>query len=297
MSFQLDRRALLGALAATALPLRAAAIAEPLALTLKTATGRPSQISHWPAQGRSRGTILFSHGAFSAPRFYTDLYAPWIAAGFDIFAPLHIDSREHPDAAKYPPMASWGARLQDMRTLSAHVGKPYLAAGHSYGGLVALTLGGASSTPPEGFSPPLRDAKAKAVVAFSPPGPMPGLIAREGFATLATPAFIQTGTKDVPPGPPGAPVDPEGWGTHLAAFEEAAPGNSRYALVIDGVDHYFGGAICRPDVPGPPQLKELAEAGRLSTLFLKSYGSGDKAAGKSLQNSLSDAGPFRLSRK
>lgn len=297
MTFHIDRRALMAALAAIAIPVRAITADKPRIFTLDAGAGRKTEISHWPANGAKRGTILFSHGAFSAPRFYTALYAPWTAAGFEILAPLHVDSREHPETAKYPAMASWKARIEDVRALSAHIGKPYIAAGHSYGGLVALTLTGAEPTPPEGISLPLRDPNAKAAVAFSPPGPMPGLITREGYASIATPAFIQTGTRDVPPGPPGTPTDPESWRSHLAPFEAATPGGNRYALVIDGVDHYFGGAICRPDVPGPPQVAELAEAGRLSTLFLLGRGLGDAKALASLENSLSDEGPFRFSRR
>ncbi len=297
MMEKLSRRVVLGALAATAWPLRAANDPAPKSFELDAGGGRKSSISQWPAKGRKRGTILFSHGAFSAPRFYTELYAAWTAAGFEVLAPLHVDSREHPETAKYPAMASWKARIEDMRALSAHVGKSYVAAGHSYGGLVALTLTGATPTPPEGLALPLRDSKAKAAIAFSPPGPMPGLISNEGYASIAAPAFIQTGTRDVPPGPPGVPVDPEGWRGHLAPYEAAATGGDRYALVLDGVDHYFGGAICRPDVPGPQQLSQLAEAARLSTLFLRGFGLADRKSLAALNAKLSNEGPVTLLHK
>ncbi len=228
----------------------------------------------------SHGTILFSHGALSAPAKYTALIAAWVAAGFDVWAPLHVDSTDHPDTKKYVGLASWPARIEDMRALADHVGAArYVAAGHSYGALVALTLGGASPTPPPGVSGPLRDPRAGAIVAFSPPGPGMGLIDAAGYATLAVPGFIETGTADVPP---GTPPSPAGWRGHLAAYESTPTGGDRYALVLNGADHYFGGLICRPELPGPKQQAQLDLAVVRSLAFLRGYGLGDGRARRAL---------------
>ncbi len=237
-------------------------------------------ITVWAASGTPRGLILFSHGAASAPWKYTPLLQPWAAAGFTIYAPLHVDSTDHPDHATFTAMQSWPTRLLDLRALSDFVHHaPYVAAGHSYGALVALTLGGATPAAPPGVAAPLRDRNARAVVAFSPPGPTPGLITSSGYATLAVPALIETGDKDIP-----ALVPHGDWRVHLAAFD-AAPGPDVYGLVLPGVDHYFGNIICRPDRPDAPQAPQFARAVAISTLFLRAYGGGDREALAALRKS------------
>lgn len=295
--FPIDRRGLLvgaGALVASA---RLGAMGtRPVAerqFTLTGPGGREIRVSEWKPRGQAKALVLFSHGAASSPRFYEAIFGPWLAAGFHILAPLHVDSIEHPRTKDFPGLASWKARLEDMRLLSAHVGKrPWIAAGHSYGGLVALTMGGAAAVPPEGWSGPLRDANARAVVAFSPPAPIPVLCTAEGYGKVAVSALVQTGTADLLPGMTG-----EGWRGHLVPYEAAAPGGNRYGLVLEGVDHYFGGAICRYDLPGPKQLNRLADATRISTLFVDAYGRGDKGAVRRLDALVSDALPVRLLRK
>jgi pimeloyl-ACP methyl ester carboxylesterase len=298
--FTFDRRTLLagtGALLAAA-PI-AAAVGKPVAerrFTLSGPGGRDISISEWKPRGRTRAVLLFSHGAGSSPRFYEALFAPWLDAGFHILAPLHVDSTEHLRIKDFPGLASWKARIEDMRALSSYVGdRSWVAAGHSYGGLVALTMGGAAAIPPEGMNGPLSDPKARAVVAFSPPAPIPVLCTAEGYGKLAVPALIQTGTKDIVPGITG--TDSEGWRGHLVPYEAAAPGGDRYGLVLEGVDHYFGGAICRYDLPGPKQVERLADAARISALFVDAHGRGDIAAAKRLNALVTDSLPRRLLHK
>ena len=294
MSLPLSRRELLAGLGALALTRPALAGPAPSLLTLQAAPGRNSEVTVWRARGRRRGTVLFSHGAMSSPLKYPGLLGPWIEAGYDVFAPLHVDSLDHPDTAKYPGLASWGARLEDMRALAAQIGtESYVAAGHSYGGLVALTLGGAAAVVPPGMSGALRDPRVRAVVAFSPPGPIPALITREGYATLAAPALIQTGDRDSPPGTPAA----DGWKLHLVPYEAPAAGGSRYALVLAGVDHYFGGAICKYDLPGPPQTRQLQVAAQVSTRFIDAFGAGRASARRVLDRQLRGDGPVILTRR
>lgn len=275
----IDRRCLLaGAVSLAAAPALAAA-----AQTLVTEDGRQVQVSVWKATGKPKGLILFSHGALSAPGKYENLLEPWRAAGFDIAAPLHVDSTDHPERAKYGMADSWKARLLDMRALAKAFagGKPYVAAGHSYGALVALTLGGVAAERPTGFDGPMADAAVKAVVAFSPPGVTPGLVSADGFKTLARPALVQTGTMDVPPGAPD-------WRVHLAAFENA-PAGDKYGLVLNGVDHYFGHLICRPERDVPAQSDGLKRGVEVSNLFLAAYGAGDRKAMRALASIGKDA--------
>lgn len=187
---------------------------------------------------------------------------------------------------------SWRLRIEDMRALADFVAAPrYLAVGHSYGALTALTLGGVGATVPPGVTAPLRDPRAVAALAYSPPGVAPGLISAAGYAKLAVPALIQTGDRDVP-----MMMRDARWQSHLASFDAAPPGD-KYALVLDGVDHYFGGLICQPDKPGPPAVAQLAIAVRIGTDFLAAYGTGDRAARRRLAAARGVHGPARLTKK
>ena len=198
---KISRRTTLSLLGAAALPVRA--MAAPSAISnsnIATSSGRISQITHWHAP-QQRGTILFSHGALSSPWKYQALIAPWVAAGFDVWAPLHVDSTDYPATKDFSGLRSWTARIEDMRALAAHVAAPsWVSAGHSYGAMVALTLGGATPPPPPGISGKLAQPGVSCVVAFSPPGPIKGFVSAANYATLAVPALIETGTADVPPG-------------------------------------------------------------------------------------------------
>ncbi|TWB45858.1 alpha/beta hydrolase family protein [Nitrospirillum pindoramense] len=289
-SFRLGRRAFLAAGAGVAVAGRLRpARAEGGRLTLRTAGGRAVDVRTWTVADE-RGRILFSHGALSAPWKYQSVIEAWGRAGYSVYAPLHVDSTDHPDQASFPGLASWPARIEDVRAVANHLGGSYIAAGHSYGALIALVLGGATPAVPEGVPPPLRDPRARVAVAFSPPGVGGGLVRAGDYAALAVPAFIQTGDRDTPPGMTD-------WRSHLAAYEEAAAGGDRYAAVLDGVDHYFGGGICRPELPGPRQETGLAAAVSLSILFMRAYAGGDAGALQVLQGRLSDSGPVRLSHK
>lgn len=295
-----SRRDLLGGAGALLVASQAGAMtAKPVAerqFAVTATGGREVRLSEWKPRGKAKALVLFSHGAGSSPRFYEALFAPWLAAGFRILAPLHVDSAEHPHTKDFPGLASWKARIEDMRVLSAHVGQlPWIAAGHSYGGLVALTMGGAAAVMPEGLSGPLADKNVRAVVAFSPPAPIPVLCTAQGYAKLAVPALVQTGTKDIVPGITS--TDGEGWRGHLVPYEAAAAGGHRYGLVLDGVDHYFGGAICRYDLPGPRQVDQLADAARISALFVDAFGRGEKRARARLDGLVRDELPVRLMRK
>jgi pimeloyl-ACP methyl ester carboxylesterase len=282
------RTVIVGGLALAA----SAALAEDIT-TIQTADGRSLRVWIWPAVGPQRGVIAFSHGALSSPVKYMRLVEPWTRAGFKVLAPLHVDSTDNPDHARYGMIESWRCRILDMRAVADQAAVPrYIAAGHSYGALTALTLGGAEATIPGGVSGPLRDPRAEIVVAFSPPGASPGLITAEGYSHLAVPALIETGTADNPPAAMGG----GDWRNHLTAYEAASPGD-KYAIVLDGADHYFGGLICRPELPGPPQTAALAKATARSIDFMAAYAAHDPAARRPLELAVRANDRFDVSRK
>ncbi len=145
---------------------------------------------------------------------------------------------------------------------------------------------------PDGYTGPMRDPRAQVAVAFSPPGPAPGLIDAAGYAALAVPAIIETGDHDVPPG--GAP---DGWRAHLSAYEAPAPGGNRYGLVLAGADHYFGNIICRPERGEPPQIAQFAAAASLASQFIEAFAQGNAAARAALDKQLADSGAVRLMKR
>lgn len=263
---------------------------------LATGDGRQMDVSVWKPAGRVVGQIAFSHGWGGSPDGCLRLIEPLAAAGWRVLAPLHTDSERHPDKATFQFAASWGQRMHDMRALSAHLGDSrYVAAGHSYGALTALVLGGVEATVPDGMTTPLRDPKVVAAVAFSPPLPLTGFVDRDDFAKLAVPALIQTGTRD---DPKFDGVSDQTWQGRLAAYEAPAPGNHRYALVLEGVDHNFGGGIgSRLATPDPLQDRQLDNAALVAGLFARAYGLGDKRAERELAARLSDSYPIRLTRR
>lgn len=253
---------------------------------------REISIWHWQSKGESKGVILFSHGAASAPWKYDRLIKPWVLQGYDVYAPLHVDSTDHPQHEQYKGLASWSTRLQDMQLLSDTYGSHgYIAAGHSYGALTALVKGGAEALVPPGIKTPTEDSRVSLVLAFSPPPAIPGFIEKKGYANLSVPALIQTGTKDIPM---GGTLD---WSAHLDAYDMAATSGNRYALILENVDHYFGGAICRPELDSPKQLIELTKASDISLLFLEAYAHNDQTAKQKLTSYLTDEGSLILRKK
>jgi hypothetical protein len=232
---------------------------------------RRIEIWIWPAQRKKRGRIHFSHGAFSAPAKYARLLSAWAADGWEVLAPLHVDSTDHPDTKSYSQMQGLEARAEDLRILAIEAaGEPWIAAGHSYGALMSLFQAGVEEFP---MGP--RDLALKAVIALSPPGPLPGLISKEGFAKLDRPTLIQTGDKDVFPGQP-----PESWRTHLTAFEAPPARGSLFAYAPTGVDHYFGGIIGRPELPRPKAEVQFQTFLDISKSFARAHIKNGKA-GKS----------------
>ncbi len=296
MVADLSRRAFVAmAMAGGMLAPGAGVAGPPSRFRLPAGEGRDTEIWHWSTRGKRVGTVAFSHGALSAPWKYDRVILPWVAAGYDVLAPWHVDSRDHPLTRDYPGLATWKARIEDMHALARHIGIPHVTCGHSYGALTALVMGGAQGEVPDGFAGPLRDPLTRCVVALSPPPPIPGLITEAGYASLAVPALIQTGDHDVMP---GAADTPDAWHAHRIAYDAAAPGGSRYLLVLAGVDHYFGSAICEPTRPAPPQLAQLGQAVAISRLFLQAYWQpADASARRALDARRADAGPVILERK
>lgn len=262
--------------------------------TAHTSAGRAVELWHWAARGERLGHILFSHGASSSPRHYQRLCGPWAAAGYDVLAPLHVDSTEHPRTADFAGSASWTARIEDMRLAAESLnGAQFIAAGHSYGALTAIALGGGVSLVPADVKGGLHHPQTVAVLAFSPPPSLPPLVGEQGYAPLAVPSFHQTGTRDFF----GPNRQGDDWLVHLHGYDAAPEDGRHYALVLPEVDHYFGGLIGRLTAPGPAMPDALDQAVRLSTQFVEAVAVGSAEAQQYLTSALQHQGLIGFRRK
>lgn len=254
---EVHRRALLagaaGFLATGAAPASASL------LQLKTGSGRGLDVTVWTPPS-VKGVVLFGTGHGSWPDRYGLLATRMVDAGFAVVAPLHVDSVRHPDRAKYGFAASFVERLADMTAVSAHAkaawpGVPVAAAGHSFGTLVALCLGGAKIAP-------VRDPTVRCVLGFSSPGKIPGLVRPDSYATLAVPTMIVTGDADVVPG------FASDWHDHLFPIE-TAPAGDKAALIVTGAAHDL--------VSGQP-VKPFVSAAGHAVDFLRAHALGEASA-------------------
>lgn len=214
--------------------------------------------------------VVFSHGAFSNSDRYHALLKPIAAAGYVVVAPMHIDSEDWRKPEKSPQSQVWISRGEDMNlalsknsNLNELLAKQRVkidyeniaAMGHSYGALIAQVSGGAQATPP---TPLNGNQFVKAVVAFSPPGVMPGLIDKNGWSRLSVPSLTITGTSDILPG------FIDDWKLHKHSYD-FAPAGRRWLWVGKGVDHYFGGMIGR-EKPASISSKLLFERAVKTTI-------------------------------
>ncbi len=261
------------ALALSSLAIVQGAFAAPTAtVPLQVSAERATTLAVWePSQ--VRGVVLFSTGHGSWPERYDGLLTAWRDAGFAVVAPLHVDSVKYPGREKFSMQQGFGERLADMKAASGYAaarwpGVPVAAGGHSYGTLISLALGGAMAD-----MAPLRDPSVVAVIGYSSPGRIPGLITPTTYASLAVPVLIVTGDQDLVPGFVTDAKD------HLYPVE-SAPAGDKVALVLAGGDHNLIG--------GEPEAL-YARARDVGTAFLQAEVLKDDAAAKVLAAEDSDS--------
>ena len=239
---------------------------------------------YFPAQGDNFPLLLFSHGNWSDKDSYDRVIEHWVSHGYTVIAPNHLDCCSAVagifNSLRYGQVGLIDARIADMsRVLQALPQIEQLVpefsrkadtrrlalTGHSFGAFTAQQFGGARAFDPDSEQyQSYLDPQVKAVVALSPPGPMFDTITAESWLTLETPTLISTGTWDVQPS-----FWPD-WRMHLMSWETAVPGD-KYALVVDGADHYLGNLICRTQLEAAPQEDALQMLQIASTAFLDAY--------------------------
>ena len=259
--------------------LQPASAAPTASVPLQVSPTRATNMAVWlPAE--VRGVVLFSSGHGAWPERYDGVLSAWRDAGFVVVAPVHVDSMKYPGREKFTMQQSFAERLADMKAASAYVaahwpGKPLAAAGHSYGTLIALVLGGAMAD-----SVPMRDPAVSAVLGYSSPGKIPGLVTPQSYASVAVPVLIVTGDEDRVPGFVSESHD------HLYPVETAPDGN-KAALVLAGGGH---------DLIGGEPVALYQRARDVGTAFLQGALLGDTKAMRRLLSAKDSASEHWLRR-
>jgi len=209
----------------------------------------------WPEARGEYPLIVFSHGAFAAPERYEAMLRPLAASGYVVIAPMHVDSElfDHGESAAPDPNAAWTMRNEDMAlALDAPASvsemlvsdgvtidvSQTVAMGHSYGALIAQLAGGALARDENGVVEDVSVEGIDAIVAWSPPGPLPDRMDPAGWQSMSAPSMVLTGTADILPG------FIDDWRLHAVSYENAPEGTATL-WVGEGVDHYFGGVFGR----------------------------------------------------
>ena len=262
-------------------------------LTLPASDGlREMQLNlYYPASGTGYPLLLFSHGNWSNKDSYDRVIEYWVSHGYAVVAPDHLDCCSAVkgifNSLRYGQLGLIEGRLLDLKRLLDSLpaleqldpgfsGKAdasrVAATGHSFGAFSAQQFGGAKAFDPDtGQFVTVEAPAVSAVVALSPPGPMFDTITAGSWQQLATPTLVTTGTWDVEPR-----FWPD-WRMHLMSWETSLPGD-KYALVIDGADHYLGSLICRTEREEPPQEDALRMVQIVTTAFLDAYLKSDTMA-------------------
>ncbi|MCS6947459.1 MAG: alpha/beta fold hydrolase [Steroidobacteraceae bacterium] len=236
----------------------------------------------WSRRSSRAPLVLFSHGAYSTNNLYDPVLTAWAAAGFVVLAPTHRDSTSFAveRGTNDPRFFDW--RLEDMATVLAasdalaeklpaldrRVDPGRIAAtGHSFGGLVAQTLAGATYFDPRtGATQSRRDPRVRAAIVFSGAGRFAPLLRTEDFAALQVPLLVTVGTEDLAQAP-----NLTGYQWRREPFDLAGS-PQRYLLTLRGADHYLGGLVGRTDLPLAPQARSwLDEFTRVTIAFLQHY--------------------------
>lgn len=225
--------------------------------------------------------VIFSHGNWSDNTKYDALVNDWVARGYVVVMPYHLDGggmmRGIFNALRFGQLGLISERAKDIHwiidalpqlaqlspELSARMQMDNIAvAGHSFGAYTAQQMIGAGAFDEDNQRwAYARDERVKAVVAISPPGPMFTTITELSWQAVDKPMLVTTGTKDV-----NDTFWPD-WRAHLMSFDGAKPGHN-YSLVVDHADHYLGNLICRPERESPPQNEALRVINDASVEFL-----------------------------
>ncbi len=243
--------------------------------------------------------IMFSHGTFSSKDMYAPVVDHWVSHGYVVMLPNHRDANfgwmPSGEDSMHENNRSRAADLsflvdnidQIVAAVPELEGKidhdHLIAAGHAVGSLVAMYNTGLELRHPNtGEVVSHEEDRFDAVVMLSDPGKM-ALQPDDLWKGSTVPTFLGTGTEDY--GTQGKGNRPTTYTRERLSGDDAPP-NSKYILVLDKGDHYFGGLIHRKrEGVGPPDHEGLAIFNSLSVAFLDSVIKQKEAAQKFLAES------------
>lgn len=216
------------AAAISAQPAAVAAAADDV-IRLSASQGRELEVKIWRAEKPS-AVIVFSAGGNGQPTDYDKMLSDLAKKGFIVVAPVHADALARGDLSGSGGFNSFVGRIEDLAIArgfvkTTHSNLPMVVMGHSFGSLMS-SLAVGTSTP----AGPQTDPAVKALITFSSPGIVPGVLSAESFKNVATPVLTITGDKDVVQ---GFATD---WRVHRAVYDNSNRPGSALVIVQNG-DH------------------------------------------------------------
>lgn len=244
----------------------------------------------YPEGEGSFPVVVFSTGMFCLPQLYDRIVAHWVTHGYVVIQPNHPDS---PNNDKSPTVddlktvvesrlrdVSFALDSLDQIAAGADIGENIdgervAVAGHSFGAVISMVKTGLKMKPKyqDAFGG-AYDERFRAAVLMSAPGPGMEEMAENAYAGLSKPMIATGGTNDVGRVDPGD-LSPGEW--RKQAYYLAPPGD-KYAVIVEGSDHYLGGLICNAKRGGDPDPGAVEIVRALTTAFLDAYVKEDAAA-------------------
>ena len=196
---------------------------------LPTSSARELELKVWGVE-EPTAIVVFSAGGGGQPVNYDRMIRALAEEGFVVVAPVHSDALARGDLSGSGGPDSFAARIEDLAIArgyanAAHADLPLVVMGHSFGSLMSsLTIGAATPAGPQ------TDPAVKALVAFSSPGMVQGLLTPATYRSLTAPVLMVTGDADVVQ---GFVTD---WRSHRAMYDDSSlPGSA--LVVVRGADH------------------------------------------------------------
>ncbi|MDA8048982.1 MAG: hypothetical protein M0002_03070 [Rhodospirillales bacterium] len=257
--------------------------------------GLPVLVLAPPAAARGPcPAIIFSHGLGGRAGPFVPVALPWVAAGFVVLLPEHLDSlaRGAPRRPSFLELKRYALlRIADIKAILATL--PELAGkgdarivpgavgvgGHSFGAWTAAVIAGATVYMAAGREQSFADPRPRAFLLLAGPPVPPGTNAMHSFqgftarsfGDLTRPLLLMDGTRDAaPPGSPGS------YRERLAAYALSPPGNKYLGIELNGTHMTMAGlAPARDARLVAIARRSLADMHALSLPFWRGFVSGD----------------------
>lgn len=230
-------------------------------MRVSASNARELELQVWTVE-KPTAVVVFSAGGGGQPANYDRMLRALAGKGFIVVAPAHSDALARGDLSGSAGPTSFAARIEDLGIARGYAnatrpGLPLVVMGHSFGSMMSSLAVGAAT--PAG---PQTDPTVKALIAFSSPGIVQGLLTPTSYRSLGAPVLMVTGDADLVP---GFVTD---WRSHRAMYDQSSVSGSTL-VVVGGADHNL---IVRGD---DLQFKALVD---LTATFIQAHALSDAAA-------------------